>query len=150
MTPTAVVVSVGDELLAGRVLDTNAHWIASVLRARGVSVVRRVTVPDQRGAIAEAVRDALRRAPIVIVGGGLGPTLDDLTRDGLADAFGVPIHRDAALAEQLAARTRARGRPVTESTLRQADLPEGCVALENPVGTEIGRASCRERVLVTV
>ena len=69
MTPTAVVVSVGDELLAGRVLDTNAHWIASVLRARGVSVVRRVTVPDERGAIAEAVRDALRRAPIVVVGG---------------------------------------------------------------------------------
>ena len=60
MTPTAVVVSVGDELLAGRVLDTNAHWIASVLRARGVSVVRRVTVPDQRGAIAEAVRYAFK------------------------------------------------------------------------------------------
>lgn len=135
MTPAAVVVSVGDELLAGRVLDTNAHWIASVLRARGVPLVRRVTVPDERGAIAEAVRDALRRAPIVVVGGGLGPTLDDLTRDGLADAFGVPIRRDAVLADALAARTRARGRPVTESTLRQADLPEGCVALDNPVGT---------------
>jgi hypothetical protein len=107
----------------------------SVLPARGAAVVHRVTVPDERGAIAEA--GARRHA--ACNGrrgrGGLGPTLDDLTRDGLAEAFGRISAPDPELAERLSARTRARGRPLTESTLRQADVPEGCKALDNPVGT---------------
>src|SRR5687768_12304844 len=96
MTTGAVIVSVGDELLAGRVLDTNAHWLSGVLRAEGFPIIHHATVRDDVEDIAGAIQAARLRAPVVIVGGGLGPTKDDLTREGLARALGVPLARNEA------------------------------------------------------
>ena len=133
--PGAIVISVGDELLAGRVADSNAQWASVLLRQHGFPVVRRVTVSDQEESIASAVTAAFESASVVVVGGGLGPTLDDITRDGLARAFGVALRRDSTIVDELSARSMARGRPITESNLRQADVPDGFSAMPNSIGT---------------
>ena len=88
------LVTVGDELLLGFTIDTNGAFIAQQLAEQGIAVVRRVAVGDDIAAIAAAVREALDRTGAVITTGGLGPTSDDLTRDAVADVFGVALRVD--------------------------------------------------------
>lgn len=98
---SCVVLSIGDELTLGQSLDTNSRWLSARLLDRGVVTVRRVTVPDDAGAIERAMREAAADAPLVISTGGLGPTEDDLTRIALAAALGDGLVEDAdALREQ--------------------------------------------------
>jgi nicotinamide-nucleotide amidase len=136
----AEVVAVGDELLAGDIVNANAAWLGAQLAARGISVSRGVVVGDRVGEIAAAIREGLARADAVVLTGGLGPTSDDLTREGLAAAAGVRLVRDGHLEAVLTRRPGRSGRPVPGNNLRQADLPEGARALPNPVGTAPGIA----------
>lgn len=135
----AVVVSVGDELLSGRTVDTNAAWLGRVLGEAGVPVARRLTVGDGADEIISAVRTALAGAELVVVTGGLGPTHDDRTLEAVAALLDLPLEVDPGLLEALIRRFRARGfEEVPASNTRQARVPRGGHVLPNPRGTAPG------------
>jgi nicotinamide-nucleotide amidase len=132
------IVAVGDELTAGDVVDTNSAWLAQQVRARGGVVTGFAVVGDELPAIRDAVLAALRGAELVLVTGGLGPTGDDITRDGVAAALGIPLCERPELLARVAEIYGARGIPLSAGSRRQAELPEGATALDNPVGTAAG------------
>jgi nicotinamide-nucleotide amidase len=134
----AEILAVGTELLIGDVGNGNAATIGRLLTDAGIEVVRSTAVADDEPTIAEALHMALTRADAVLVTGGLGPTQDDLTREALALAAGVPLRRDEALAEALLARYAGLGRRVPAMNLRQAELPEKATAIANSQGTAPG------------
>jgi nicotinamide-nucleotide amidase len=135
--PRAVVLSVGSELLRGETVDTNAAFLAGSLAELGVTVLEVHQLPDDRGVIAEAFQRARETADLVIATGGLGPTHDDLTREGLADALGEELRPDTALEATLHERFAAYGR-MPESNLRQALLVPSAEPLANPIGSAPG------------
>lgn len=138
MTVTAEVLAIGDELVHGGLLDTNSKRIAAELEAIGL-VVRRFTVTsDDPSALREVLAEATARADVVVATGGLGPTLDDRTRDVVADLLGVEQLLHEPSWERIQQWLRQRGRPVPDSNRRQAMLPQGAVPLDNPVGTAPG------------
>jgi nicotinamide-nucleotide amidase len=135
----AVLITVGDELLLGRTVDTNGAWLGRALGTLGILVARRLTVADDEAEIRKAVADAMTVGDIVIVTGGLGPTPDDLTRDAVAGLLGVPLREDPGVLESIRVRFRDRG--VEELPLpnrRVAQVPAGARKLANPVGTAPG------------
>lgn len=137
--PSVEIVTVGDELLLGRTVDTNAAWLGRRLAELGLRVARRVTVGDERGRIQEAVGGAVARADVVVVTGGLGPTPDDVTKEAVAERFGRRLRVDGALLEALRERFRRRGYvEMPESNRRQAEVPEGALVLRNRHGTAPG------------
>ena len=132
------VLAVGDELLLGDIVNTNAAWLGEQLAAAGLEVVFSAAVGDDVDRLATALRRALEDADVVVLSGGLGPTVDDLTRDGVARVAGVPMVRSAEIEDQLRAKFAAYGVTMPEAVLRQADVPQGAQALDNPVGTAPG------------
>ncbi len=132
---TAEIIAIGTELLLGETTDTNTRFIARVLRGLGIDLFRAETIGDNAGRIAESVRQALERADIVITTGGLGPTVDDPTRQAIADSVGVTLEFHPELWEQISARIARYGRIPTENQKRQAYIPRNAVVIENPVGT---------------
>jgi len=134
----AELVAVGDELLAGHVANSNAQFLAQTLRAVGVVTQWMTTVGDQRQQMLEALRQALGRAQVVVVTGGLGPTPDDLTREVIAELLGVPLLLDEQTLVALRARFAARGLPMSANNERQAQIPQGATILRNPLGTAPG------------
>jgi nicotinamide-nucleotide amidase len=133
------VVTVGNELLLGFTLDTNAAEIARAMAGVGARVARHVTVQDDERAIRDAVAGALRRSGTVIVTGGLGPTRDDCTRAAVARLFGRPLEIDEALLRALEARfAQYRPGPMPASNRTQAEVPRGAVTIPNPRGTAPG------------
>jgi competence/damage-inducible protein CinA-like protein len=131
----AEIVTTGTELLLGQIDDTNATYLARQLRDLGIDVYFRSTVGDNEGRIAQAVEIALGRADVVITTGGLGPTVDDVTREGVARATGRTLVLFPGLLAQIEAFFARFGRAMTDNNRRQAYLPEGCIPVENPVGT---------------
>ena len=131
------IVTIGDELLLGLTIDTNAAWLARELAADGVSIVRRASVGDDAAMIAAAVRDALDRSGAVITTGGLGPTADDMTKPSIAELFGRAMVFDEGRWEALKQLWRDRGRPgeLPESNRQQVMIPEGARVLTNRHGT---------------
>ena len=141
IVPSTVVITVGDELLLGDTVDSNAARIGRALAGLGAPVVRRETVGDEAAAIRVAVARALDDGDLVVVTGGLGPTADDLTREAVAELFGRPLQTDPDLVASLRARFRAAGSgPFPERNLRQAMVPEGARVLPNVRGTAPGLA----------
>jgi nicotinamide-nucleotide amidase len=134
----AEIVSVGTELLLGQIVDTNAASLCRALSEAGIAVYRRVTVGDNRPRLLAALREALDSADFVFTIGGLGPTQDDITRDVLAEAMGVPLRFEESIAERLRAFFANRGLPVLDSQMRQAYVPTSGRALDNPNGTAPG------------
>jgi nicotinamide-nucleotide amidase len=134
----AEVVSIGTELLLGQIVDTDAAYLAQQLSALGVSVYHRATVGDNFERAVAAVRQAVGRADVVFLIGGLGPTMDDLTRDIIAAVMDAPLSRDEAVAEHLRQFFAARGATMTDTILRQADVPQGGHPLPNANGTAPG------------
>jgi len=134
----AVILSIGSELVAGLSLDTHSAEISRALRSLGVAVVRHETLDDDASAIAVGFIASAGDADLVIATGGLGATPDDLTRDGLAQAIGVPLLTSAEALAMLEAWSASRGRKLSESNRRQAMLPQGAEALPNPMGTAPG------------
>lgn len=132
------VVTVGDELLLGDVVDTNGAWLGRRLAAAGMPVRWSASASDDRAEIVDTIADALRRADVVLVSGGLGPTSDDVTRSALAELAGVPLRRDPGCEASVREAYAARGLVANELSLAQADLPEGALVLRNPVGSAPG------------
>ncbi|MFC0039003.1 CinA family nicotinamide mononucleotide deamidase-related protein [Actinomadura rayongensis] len=132
------LLTIGDELLIGDVVNGNAAWLGRRLADHGVDVTRSVVVGDELDVIVAAVESALSRADVVITTGGLGPTYDDLTRDALAKAAGAALVRDPALERRLRERVAAAGRTLEPMALRMADVPEGARVLPNSEGSAPG------------
>ncbi len=131
----AEIIAIGSELLLGTTVDTNSAHIAGQLAACGVNVFRKATVGDNRARIAAVIAESLARADLVICTGGLGPTVDDVTREAIADATNRPLVFEHALLDHIAAFFAARGRQMSESNRQQAYVPQGARSIINPVGT---------------
>ena len=131
----AELVMIGTELLLGEIVDTNANRLALALRDIGLDLYYKTTVGDNETRIAEILNQALDRSDVVITSGGIGPTVDDLTRQAVANATGRKLVYSNELEAQIAERFRRFGREMAENNKRQAYIPEGAAPLSNPVGT---------------
>ena len=134
----AEIIAIGSELTCGSKLDTNSQWLSRELESLGWTVMRHTTLADDMEAIISEFRSAAARTQVVLITGGLGPTLDDITRDALAQAFGQRLIRDPESLQQIQALFAARGREMPERNHRQADRPEYSAALFNSCGTAPG------------
>ncbi|MEI6674749.1 MAG: competence/damage-inducible protein A [Verrucomicrobiota bacterium] len=144
MPPTSVacpvhveILNTGTELLLGHTLNTHGAWLGSELFKLGLRVARQTSVPDGE-AIREALAEAIGRADVIIVTGGLGPTSDDLSREIAADVLDLELHTDAAALRSLEAFFALRGWTMAEANLKQALIPAGAEVLPNPHGTAPG------------
>lgn len=133
--PRAEIISIGTEILLGEILDTNSRVIARKLRDIGVDLYRKTTVGDNAERIADAILQSMERCDVIITSGGLGPTVDDPTREAVAIAMGVELEFRPVLWEQIKVRFHRFGRTPTENNRRQAYVPVGAIEVENPVGT---------------
>ncbi len=132
------LISVGTELLMGNILNTNAQYISQKLADIGINCYLQTTVGDNPARLEEAVRNALNRADIVILTGGLGPTCDDLTKETVSDAFHKELVLDEDSLLHIQRRFAAMGKEMTPNNVKQAKFPEGCMILPNPNGTAPG------------
>src|SRR5512135_2886433 len=137
-TKKASIISIGNEVLSGHTVDTNAAYIASRLRTLSVPVVSVYVAPDEVGAIQRVLKLAADEADVVVISGGLGPTDDDLTRQAMADFLGVEL----VLHEDLLARIQAffdkRGVAMSPRNAIQAHIPTGAKPIDNATGTAPG------------
>ena len=136
----AEMIAVGDELLAGDTINTNAAFIGQRCRALGIVLRHVATVRDRVSEVVAAVDLAARRCDVCFMSGGLGPTTDDLTTEAVAAAAGVPLRRDAEAEARLEAKFRAFGVAMPDANRKQADFPEGATILANPIGSAEGFA----------
>ena len=134
----AEILTIGDELLRGEIVDTNKSFLSERLLSIDVETRFHASVRDDPDDMTDAFRRAAARSDAVIVSGGLGPTRDDLTSEVLARAFGLRLVRDAAALETIRGFFRSLGREMTENNAKQADFPEGAEVLPNPIGTAPG------------
>jgi competence/damage-inducible protein CinA-like protein len=133
--PSSEIITIGTEILLGEIVDTNARYLARTLRDAGIDLYHKTTVGDNVSRIAQAIQGSLGRCEIVITTGGLGPTVDDPTREAVALAVGTQTEFHPELWEQIQARFRRFNRHPTENNKRQAFIPKGAIPIENPVGT---------------
>ena len=138
MPTYAEIISIGDELLYGQTLDTNAHWISAQLDLIGIKVKRRVTIGDVKEEILSAFKEAEERADVVLITGGLGPTNDDLTKPLLAEYFNVGYELNESALLEITELFNKKGRELTEPNRKQAELPANCTKLTNSMGTAPG------------
>lgn len=131
----AELVSIGTELLLGAITDTNATFIAQALQEIGLDLIFKTTVGDNEERIADVIDHALNRVDVVITSGGLGPTVDDVTREAIARATGQPLEFRQELLDQIAERFKRFGVQMSDNNRRQAMAPQGALPIENPVGT---------------
>lgn len=134
----AIIITIGDEILMGQILDTNSRYMAKRLTDIGVEVVEMLTIPDKRDEIFETVDYAMEQSDLVLVTGGLGPTKDDVTKKVLADFFGTRLVFNEQAMEWLEELLRHRNLPMNEGNRSQAYLPENCRVLHNFKGTASG------------
>lgn len=137
-TVKAEIIAIGDELLYGQIMDTNSHWISQQLALVGVRVVRKTTVGDNRLDILDAFSKAEKRADIILITGGLGPTQDDLTKPLMAEYFDCPIVEFPEAVEAVTTFFKRRGREITPLNILQGHLPACCTYVPNEVGTAPG------------
>lgn len=134
----AYIISIGDEILIGQILNTNAAWMATELNACGVDVLHMLTVSDERNAIMEAVTEAIKMADLVLLTGGLGPTKDDITKKTLADLFGMELEYHHPTFENIVNVFKIFGKTPDERYKIQSMMPNRCDVLINKVGTASG------------
>ncbi|MBN2704932.1 MAG: competence/damage-inducible protein A [Deltaproteobacteria bacterium] len=134
----AEILATGDELRSGALIDTNSAWIARELENLGCMITRHTCIGDDLDGLTQVFLEIAARAAIVIVTGGLGPTLDDLSRDAAARACGLELVNDPESLEKVKSFFHARGREMPPNNLRQAMFPAGAVILPNPIGTAPG------------
>ena len=133
--PSAEIIAIGTELLLGEIFDTNTAIIAKALNQIGIDIYRTSIVGDNQSRITDQVKQSIKRAEIVITTGGLGPTVDDPTRQAIADVFGEKLIFHEQLWEQIQSRFRAFNRIPTANNKKQAFIPQNATPIENPVGT---------------
>jgi competence/damage-inducible protein CinA-like protein len=132
---SAEIITIGTEILLGEIVDTNTRYIAQNLRGLGIDLYRTITIGDNEERIANAIRESMQRADIVITTGGLGPTIDDPTREAVAKAAGIETEFREDLWQQVVATIARYGRTPSENQKRQAYVPKGAICIPNPVGT---------------
>ena len=136
--PTVEIITIGTELLLGDIQDTNSRFIAQKLKEHRYELFRISTVGDNLERISALLQEALQRSDVLITTGGLGPTVDDPTREAVAQAFGVRLVFSQDLWEQITDRFQTRGLPVSENNRKQAYIPENSIAIKNKYGTAPG------------
>lgn len=129
------IIVIGDEILLGRVTDTNSGFLARELDPLGWTVERVTVIGDSHAEITDAIRRGLDRADIVLTTGGLGPTRDDITKQALMDVFGGSLRHDPEVLENARRIMESRGRKFNALTATQADVPSSCRVIQNPYGT---------------
>jgi nicotinamide-nucleotide amidase len=135
----AEIIAVGSELLGSSRQDTNSLFISGRLASLGIALKAKTVLGDSRSDVANHVRGALGRTDLVILTGGLGPTDDDVTREAVADALNLSLMEDAGIVERLSQRFARRGLKMPDVNRRQAQVLQGGVVLENPLGTAPGQ-----------
>ena len=141
----AEVITIGDEILFGQIIDTNTQWISTELTNIGIRTVRKSSVGDQPEAILQILGEAHQRAEIIIITGGLGPTKDDITKKVLCQYFGVGMVRNETALALVTGFFEKRGRDMTDLNRGQADLPANAVYMQNDWGTAPGMWFADER-----
>lgn len=147
----AEVLTIGDEILIGQIVNTNAAWMAQQMNLAGFSVVHMSTVADDGAAIKRAIDQAFDRSDIVLMTGGLGPTKDDITKKALAAYFGSRLVVNEEALRHVRAFFAARGYELTQTNYQQAEVPESCKVLKNSQGTAPGMLFEKEdKILVSM
>lgn len=144
----ACIVTIGDELLIGQVVDTNAAWLGRLLTAAGIEVREMTSISDTPGHIVATLDRLIGTTDVVIMTGGLGPTRDDLTKETLVEYFGGKLVVNEEVLKKIEAFFKSRGRAVIESNRRQALVPDNCIILPNPNGTAQGMWFTKDKTQV--
>ena len=134
----ATIVTIGDEILIGQILDTNSRYISRALNTHGIVVAERTSIGDNRAQIVETLDRALAQSEVVIITGGLGPTKDDITKHTLCDYFGSTLRYDEVEAEHIRTLLAVRNIAFNDLNRGQAMVPECCIVLHNAHGTAPG------------
>lgn len=134
----AELITIGDEILIGQIVDTNSAWMAQQLNLAGIAVKQISSVSDERQHILNALKEASERADIILITGGLGPTKDDVTKTTLAEYFNVGLHTDAEALENVKRIFSRHKGPMLEANIKQAEVLENCITLVNSNGTAPG------------
>lgn len=134
----AEIITIGDEILIGQIVDTNSAWIGQKLNKIGIRVQQITSISDQKEAIFAALQAASKRANLVLITGGLGPTKDDITKKTLAEFFGVGFKQDAETLQRVSDFFKKFKAPLLPINTAQADVPENCIVLQNKNGTAPG------------
>ena len=135
---TGEIIFTGTELLLGQILNTNAQFLQQELSALGIDLYYQITVGDNLQRCADAINQASGRADLIMIGGGLGPTEDDISRDALAQALQVELAQDPAALAVVRRFFDQRGLPLSQNNLKQALIPVGGTVVDNPIGTAPG------------
>ncbi len=146
----ACIISIGNELLNGQTVDTNASWLSGQLFAMGIATAGCWMVPDEAGRIVDALSEATKVGQLIVLSGGLGPTDDDLTRQAVAAFLGVELEFQPDVLDELKAFFEERGSVMADKNRSQAYIPAGCEMLDNPYGTAPGFASIKDDILIAV
>lgn len=134
----AELITIGDEILIGQIVDTNSAWMAQKLNLAGIKVKQITSVSDEKQHILNALQEASQRADLILITGGLGPTKDDITKKTLAEYFGVGLRIDDDALENVTQIFSRYKSPMLESNIRQAEVLENCTTLLNANGTAPG------------
>ena len=132
------IINIGDEILIGQVINTNAAWMAEELNKNGFKAYQFTVISDERDHILQGLEDALSRADVVLISGGLGPTKDDITKETICEFFNTKLVFNEEAFQNIEALFSRRGYQVTEVNRKQAELPENCITLPNRLGTARG------------
>jgi nicotinamide-nucleotide amidase len=134
----AEIITIGDEIIIGQVTDTNSSFIAEELNKTGIEIIRITSVPDNKDSITEALDNAKKKADIIIMTGGLGPTGDDITKNTLAEYFNSTLAINQDVLDRIKVFLSNRSMEITERNIRQAELPDNCRIISNSYGTASG------------
>lgn len=132
------IIAVGTELLLGNIVNSNAQYLSRKLADIGVDVYYQVVVGDNFQRLTDTIKTSLERSDLIITSGGLGPTVDDLTKEGVSQVMGLKLLPDEGSINRIKCMFNATGRPMTENNIKQGYIPEGAVILENDNGTAPG------------
>ena len=138
MSLTCEIIAIGNEVLVGDVINSNAATLSQALTQLGYQINYHTTLGDDEATMLQAFRLATKRAQLVMVTGGLGPTSDDFTLEVFAQFLKVPLQRDLKIAKKIERFFKKSGRAFTPNQLKQADFPKGSIVLQNPLGTAPG------------
>jgi nicotinamide-nucleotide amidase len=141
------LISIGDELLIGQTVNTNASWLGDNLNQIGVNVIHCAVISDDKEAILTALGQALKRSDLVLITGGLGPTIDDITKQTLAEYFSAKLIRNEHIENKIISYFSDRGLPILQTNLDQALLPDSCRILHNSRGTASGMWFEKDKVV---
>jgi nicotinamide-nucleotide amidase len=134
----AEIITIGDEILIGQIVDTNSAWMGQHLNAVGIKVNRIISISDNKDEIIKALDESFERASLILVTGGLGPTKDDITKHTLAGYFNTPLKLNSRVLAHVERILGAKNVPMNELNVRQAELPENCQVIHNACGTAAG------------